>query len=664
MMDSQSSWINMRTLLEEMEVGSKGPGRMKTGFPQLDEILGGGLAPGLVVLGGQPGVGKSTFCLQLAENVAESGIPVLYFSFEMPEQFIAAKAISRKLFQNDCRISAVQLLGGDEKTELDEAQRKLVGQVKASEEFLKVMENFYVWTSPRTVSEMKDMITEFAEKREAENKGKPLVVVDYLQFVPTEKDSKFKSDKEKNDEKVKQFTQLAHEDGFTMLLISSLNRGSYGGDIQISAFKETGEIEYSADVLLGLQFQSFGRRTSPAKEQAKDPREVKISVLKNRYGKSGCMIPFSYYAANDYFREEKFQETEKAELEAAAEQKQLAKAAKKRAAQRCVINNTLVAQELREGKSGQQFCMALTKEEGGKAVELEYTLSEPLSTLDCCVADAIYTVSVRRWADGVPDADAVLSPRELVKALSGDPKPTITVQKMKELYDSIQRLQADHFQMDCWEVLRERKLAGIGPDELRSYDGPFLNLRIEELERGTEAGQTGLPAGREKSVWELGDGKRVRISFQNGVLPLFLHSYGAAVNQMITVPSYLLHVHDGSRHQSNTTEILCLKWALVHRMEIIRYKEKKQENVQTWCRISFRGKGRLLRELQYDRKGGSKAVAEQRERRLHKSVRKVLEYYKQIQYISDYQEMTKTELSKNPTFKVIGPFLDPEDLIP
>ena len=71
MMDSQSSWINMRTLLEEMEVGSKGPGRMKTGFPQLDEILGGGLAPGLVVLGGQPGVGKSTFCLQLAENVAE-----------------------------------------------------------------------------------------------------------------------------------------------------------------------------------------------------------------------------------------------------------------------------------------------------------------------------------------------------------------------------------------------------------------------------------------------------------------------------------------------------------------------------------------------------------------------------------------------------------------
>ena len=105
-MDNRNSWVNMRELLEQIQIGNGNSVRIKTGFPQLDELLGGGLAPGLVVLGGQPGVGKSTFCLQLAENVAESGIPVLYFSFEMQERQIAAKSISRKLFLNGSLITA------------------------------------------------------------------------------------------------------------------------------------------------------------------------------------------------------------------------------------------------------------------------------------------------------------------------------------------------------------------------------------------------------------------------------------------------------------------------------------------------------------------------------------------------------------------------------
>ncbi len=57
--------------------------RMKTGFAELDRVLGGGMVPGsLVLVGGDPGIGKSTLLLQAARNMAASGRSVLYVSGE------------------------------------------------------------------------------------------------------------------------------------------------------------------------------------------------------------------------------------------------------------------------------------------------------------------------------------------------------------------------------------------------------------------------------------------------------------------------------------------------------------------------------------------------------------------------------------------------------
>ena len=83
--------------------------RLKTGFAGLDDALGGGIYPGLIVLGGSPSVGKSTFALQIAESVAEQ-TPVLYFSMEMTRERIAAKFISRYLSEHR------EALGLDEDT--------------------------------------------------------------------------------------------------------------------------------------------------------------------------------------------------------------------------------------------------------------------------------------------------------------------------------------------------------------------------------------------------------------------------------------------------------------------------------------------------------------------------------------------------------------------
>ena len=65
------------------EVGSLDYDRMDTGIGELNRVLGGGLVKGsLVLISGEPGIGKSTIIIQTASNLAEAGKTVLYVSGE------------------------------------------------------------------------------------------------------------------------------------------------------------------------------------------------------------------------------------------------------------------------------------------------------------------------------------------------------------------------------------------------------------------------------------------------------------------------------------------------------------------------------------------------------------------------------------------------------
>src|SRR5947208_14752020 len=66
----------------------QGVERWRTGLPEFDFVLGGGIVPGSVVLvGGEPGIGKSTLLLQCAARLEAAGVPTLYVSGEeSPEQ--------------------------------------------------------------------------------------------------------------------------------------------------------------------------------------------------------------------------------------------------------------------------------------------------------------------------------------------------------------------------------------------------------------------------------------------------------------------------------------------------------------------------------------------------------------------------------------------------
>ena len=72
-----------------------------TGFTNLDRILHRGLHPNLIIIGGGTGTGKSSFILQIADNIAESGRDVLFFSLEMSVSELCAKSISRITYAQD-----------------------------------------------------------------------------------------------------------------------------------------------------------------------------------------------------------------------------------------------------------------------------------------------------------------------------------------------------------------------------------------------------------------------------------------------------------------------------------------------------------------------------------------------------------------------------------
>src|SRR4249919_4311253 len=66
--------------------------RLTTGIDEFDRVLGGGVVPGsLILLGGEPGIGKSTLLLQAAANMANSAGPVLYSSGEESEHQIKSR---------------------------------------------------------------------------------------------------------------------------------------------------------------------------------------------------------------------------------------------------------------------------------------------------------------------------------------------------------------------------------------------------------------------------------------------------------------------------------------------------------------------------------------------------------------------------------------------
>ena len=126
----------------------------------------------------------------------------------------------------------------------------------------------------------------------------PIICVDYLQIIPS-KGNKALSAKEKIDEVMLKLKDFQRETQATLLLISAFNRENYWQPVSFSSFKESGAIEYSSDVIWGLENYGVDAGEMVKMSKAK-VREIKFSCLKNRNG-GVYETFFRYHAMYDYF---------------------------------------------------------------------------------------------------------------------------------------------------------------------------------------------------------------------------------------------------------------------------------------------------------------------------------------------------------------------------
>lgn len=277
---------------------------LKTGFLKLDEALDGGLYDGLYVIGAVSSLGKTSFCMQMADQLAKQGRDVLIFSLEMMTWELMARSISRESFQLDT--SARRRMAKTARGVLDGKRwANYTTQEKAHLELAQTSYASYashLYFREGDHETGLDYIQKEVARHIAETGVKPVVLIDYLQIIAPV-DVHF-TDKQNLDRIVCALKKLSRQYELTIFAISSFNRENYNLEVSMNAFKESGGIDYSADVLLGLQARGAGRQGfNIDEEKRKDPRELELKILKNRSAALGAPIPLRYYPAFSCFVE-------------------------------------------------------------------------------------------------------------------------------------------------------------------------------------------------------------------------------------------------------------------------------------------------------------------------------------------------------------------------
>lgn len=268
-----------------------------TGFEELDRVLDGGLYAGLYIIGAISSLGKTTFALQIADQIAAQGHDVMIFSLEMAANELIAKSISRHTAellleegQGTERAKTIrQITTPWHRARLSAADQDLISNATAK--YREYAGNLYY------IEGIGDVDPETIQKQVLDfirTTGRtPVVLIDYLQIIAPA--SERATDKQNTDKAVLELKRLSRDFGIPVLAISSFNRENYTKAVNMASYKESGAIEYSSDVLIGLQLKGTGTEGfSAAAATSKDPQAIEAVILKNRNGPKNITIPFDY----------------------------------------------------------------------------------------------------------------------------------------------------------------------------------------------------------------------------------------------------------------------------------------------------------------------------------------------------------------------------------
>ncbi|MDD6284415.1 MAG: replicative DNA helicase [Firmicutes bacterium] len=245
-----------------------------TGIADLDRVITGLNKPDLIVLGARPGMGKTSFALNIARHVAvKEKRTVAFFSLEMTRDQIAMRLLSADAYIDSKKLRTGELEGA-EWTRLVQA----VDVLSASE--------FYIdETSNITVPEMRAKLRRMRHV--------DLVIIDYLGLMHSPKHT---------DNRVLEISEItrglkimAKDLNVPIIVCAQLSRASEGQDKRshkpvLSNLRDSGSIEQDADIVMFLYRENYYSKDNNDPENQADSHEAICIVAKNRHGEV-CDVP-------------------------------------------------------------------------------------------------------------------------------------------------------------------------------------------------------------------------------------------------------------------------------------------------------------------------------------------------------------------------------------
>lgn len=267
---------------------------MPTGFEPLDRIIGGGfMRQTLVMLGAAPGMGKSCLTAQVFESMAQQGHNVLYYNLEMSREQMLARSFSRIARERDnARMAALDVLQGFNWTS---HQRNIMQ--RTADYYTANIAPHMVYNPGDGHAELDTIYGEVikaADRAKDEGRPAPIVVIDYLHLLRGQQ-------REDTSVVVKRAVDLfkgyAIKYNSLVFCILAFGRASNKrGQVSQESGRDTSAIEYSADLMLGLNFARVEDANTTdddeinkmrEEEKAKPESIYRLKVLKSRL-QGGC----------------------------------------------------------------------------------------------------------------------------------------------------------------------------------------------------------------------------------------------------------------------------------------------------------------------------------------------------------------------------------------
>ncbi len=269
--------------LHELQIDPEGTQGTKTGFSDLDGVLAGMGNSDLILVGGRPGMGKTSFAMNIATNVAlKTHKKVAIFSLEM-----SAEQLATRMLSSEALVSSLALRTGNIS---DDDWTRLAGAVDRLSGSRILIDD----TPGITVTGMK------AKLRREGDVG--LVVIDYLQLMQGDRH---------NDNRVQEVAEItrgmklmAKELNVPVICCAQLSRGPESRTVKkpmLSDLRDSGSIEQDADTVLFIYRDEYYQTDKDASADKNGIDIVECIVAKNRHGSTGT-VKLSWSGTYTLFR--------------------------------------------------------------------------------------------------------------------------------------------------------------------------------------------------------------------------------------------------------------------------------------------------------------------------------------------------------------------------